>query len=141
MAKMILIGCITLNKSFKRVSDGAKTLPALSVILVDLRELLHGKLGCLEKIAGLKHKSKVLLPNLEGLLLTQHEPLIGISIRPMRRHRGMERRASRNKPTRLLRIVFSRNITHELSHAVPVVVWRLEGMLSHQPTRREDHEV
>lgn len=38
-------------------------------------------------------------------------------------------------------VVLAADVAHELRHAVPVVVGWLEGVLSHQPAGREDHEV
>jgi hypothetical protein len=43
--------------------------------------------------------------------------------------------------TFLLRVVCASDVAHKLTHRVPVVIWRPEGVLGNQPAGRKDYKV
>lgn len=126
----------SLAREFKLGQPG----PALVVLLVHLQEVVHCVGSRLQQVTRLEHESQIGVRNLVGFLLTGHELFVGICIGAVRSHRGVQGRASRSESFSLC-VVLPADVAHELGHAVPVVVWRLEGVLGHQPAGWEDHEV
>jgi hypothetical protein len=58
----------------------------------------------------------------------------------VRSHGGVQRRAARTEACSF-GVVLPANVSHKFRHAIPVIVWRLESVLSYQPPWREDHEI
>ena len=58
----------------------------------------------------------------------------------MATHAGVQRARPRAEPF-FFSIVGARDVPHELGHAIPVVVWRTEGILLNEPSRWENNEV
>lgn len=109
--------------------DLAKRLPAFRVVLVHLSEFLHGESRRLQQVTRFEHKGHVRVRDFVGFLLAADEFVVGISVRAMRSHGGVKGGASRGKSLTFC-IVFTANIAHKLTHAVTMVVWRLESVFS-----------
>ena len=58
----------------------------------------------------------------------------------MSTHARVQGACTRAEPL-LFSIVGAGDVAHELGHAIPVIVWRTECILSNQPSGWEDHEV
>ena len=127
-------------RSFGLEFELGQPRPAFVILLVHLQKLRHRESRGLHEVAALEHEGQVAVRNLERFLLAGHELLVGVSVRTMGCHAGMQGRTTGGESFSLC-IVLSADVAHELRHAVAVVVRGLEGVLCHQPSRRKNHEI
>ena len=95
--------------------------------------------GRLEEEAGLEHEGHAVLGSLERLVVCVYSFLVGSGVRTVRSHAGVQGRGSWCKAH--FGVVLAADVSHELSHAVSVVVGRFESVLSHEPARRKNHKI
>lgn len=127
-------------QSFAGVFDLGEARPALVIVLVHLQELIHREGSGLQQVTRFEHEGEVGVGDLVRFLLAGYKLLVGISIRTMWGHSGMQGGTSRAESFSL-RIIFSADVSHKLRHAIPVIIRRFEGVLGHQPSGRKDHEI
>mmetsp|Transcript_4169 Transcript_4169/g.14579 ORF Transcript_4169/g.14579 Transcript_4169/m.14579 type:complete len:241 (-) Transcript_4169:707-1429(-) len=116
-----------------------KSNPALVIVSVHRRGG-HGGRRELGKEVGLEHEGHCVPSDVVGLLGLVGGLLEGRGVRPVRAHARVKRGPAGQKSA-LLCLVLPVDQSHELAHAVPVVVRGPECVLSDRPARREDHEV
>src|SRR6185437_2374690 len=113
-------------------------LPAF-VILVLPNLRLQRELRRPHRQPCLEHKSQR-VGQMHRLQLRLARPLPCFGVRPMPCHAVVQTRAARNKPLRL-RVLLAEHQPHELVHHVAVKPRRPEGVLGHDPSRRENRKV
>lgn len=115
----------------------------LAISLLDLLARPQTPLCHPDHEAALKHEGAAARSNLDRLELGGAGALVAVRVGAVAAHDIVQRRAAGNETAGagLLGVVRAADEAHELTHRVAVVPRRAEGVLAHEPARREDDKV
>lgn len=115
----------------------------LAVLLLDLAARPEPPVRDPDHQAALKHEGAAPGPDLGRPQLRVPRALVAVGVRAVPAHDVVQARAAGDEPAfaALFRVVPALDEAHELAHGVAVVPRRAEGVLAHQPARREDDKV